>query len=245
MTGIATHAFIDVNAVIEVHKVGEIIHSSPYQRLATAKTLPHWLEQGRSSPNLRVAIHAGFGGWNTGKTRSLNRSMAVAAVNPQSSHMMLVTERNRLGARHFGIGNVRRTLQFQYSPQQRGDQEDGPVNRGAGYCVRAAMKNLHQSELSVQRGRVHRPGAFVEPHDPLQPQTVVSLVWKKRIIAVSNRSLCDGWELFSAEISPYIFTIRKAIWLNRKPTASSLPKGAVRSFLQWHSADPHALIPNL
>src|SRR5271169_1424078 len=135
--------------------------------------------------------------------------MAVAAIDAQTRHVMLVAKRNRLRASHFGVGNVGRTLQFEHGPQQRSDQEDGSVNRGAGYCVRAAMKNLHQSELSVQRGRMHRPGAFVEPHDPLQSQTVVSLVWKLRIIAVSNRSLCNGKGTFSAGISPDIFPLKK------------------------------------
>ena len=66
------------------------------------------------------------------------------------------------------------------------------------------MKNLHQSELSVQRGRVHRPGAFVEPNDPLQSQTVVSLVLKLRIITVSNRDLCNRKELFCGNLSQHV-----------------------------------------
>ena len=63
---------------------------------------------------------------------------------------MLVAERNRLGTRNLSIGDVRGALQLEHSPQQRRNQKHGTIDRGAGNCVRAAMKNLHRSELSVQ-----------------------------------------------------------------------------------------------
>jgi len=79
--------------------------------------------------------------------------MAIAAIDAQPGDVMLMAERDRLGPRHLGVSYVGRPLQLEHRPQQRRDQEYRPVNRGAGDCVRTAMKNLHRSELSVQPGR--------------------------------------------------------------------------------------------
>ena len=64
--------------------------------------------------------------------------------------MVLMAEGHRLRPHHFGVSDVGRALQFEQRPQQDRDQEYRPVNRGAGDCVRTAMKNLHQR--SVQQG---------------------------------------------------------------------------------------------
>jgi hypothetical protein len=76
--------------------------------------------------------------------------MTIAAINSQTANVVLMTKRNRLRACNFGVSDVGRSLQFKHGPQQNRNQKYRPVNRGAGDCVRAAMKNLHRSELSVQ-----------------------------------------------------------------------------------------------
>src|SRR5262252_5908403 len=68
VAGVAAHAFIDVNAVIEVNKVGQIIYTAPYQGSSTAEALSYRLQHGCARPDLRVAIHASLGWRNTGKT---------------------------------------------------------------------------------------------------------------------------------------------------------------------------------
>src|SRR5580700_7199938 len=150
MTGVAAHALINMNAVVEINEVGQVVDPGPHQRIAAAKTFPYRFQQPGVRPYLRVAIHASPGGRNSSEARGFDRSMAVAAINSQSGHMMLMAERDRLRPRHFSVSNIGRALQLQHRPEQRRDQENRPVNRGTGDCVRAAMKNLHGSELSVQ-----------------------------------------------------------------------------------------------
>ena len=62
VAGVAAHAFINVNAVIEINKVGKIIHPVPHQRLPGAKTLANRFEHWRRRPDLRMAVHASLGG---------------------------------------------------------------------------------------------------------------------------------------------------------------------------------------
>ncbi len=68
MAGVAAHTLVDVNAVIEINEVGQIVDPGPHQRFIGAETLAHGLEHGSLGPDLRVAVHAGFGRWNSGET---------------------------------------------------------------------------------------------------------------------------------------------------------------------------------
>ena len=77
--------------------------------------------------------------------------MAVTAIDPQSSDVMLVAERNRLRPRHFCISHIGRALELNARPKDKGNEKDRPKDRGARNCISTAMKNLHRSELSVLR----------------------------------------------------------------------------------------------
>jgi len=81
VAGVTSHSLCHMNAVIEKNEVGKLVHSRPLQRLARSVAGSDRLQQLGIGPDLRVAVHAGLGGRNTGKTRSLHRSMAVAAVD--------------------------------------------------------------------------------------------------------------------------------------------------------------------
>src|SRR5579863_7201459 len=98
---VATDSLINVNAVVKVDEVRKIVHSRPHQGFSTPVTLADRLQHGRTRPNLAVTIHAGCGGRDAGKARSLNRSMTVTAIDAEARHMVLVAERHRLGTRHF------------------------------------------------------------------------------------------------------------------------------------------------
>src|ERR1700733_5214900 len=98
-----------------------------------------------------MAVHAGLGGRNAGETRSLNRRMAVAAVNAEPGDVMLMAEGNGLRPARSGVGNVRRTLHLQRSPTEHGKHEDRAKNRGPGEGVRAAMKNLRHAYLPASK----------------------------------------------------------------------------------------------
>ena len=45
MAGVAAHTLVDMNAVIEINKVGQIIDPVPDQRLAAAEALAHRFKQ--------------------------------------------------------------------------------------------------------------------------------------------------------------------------------------------------------
>ena len=106
MTGIAAHTFVDMNAVIEIGKVGQIVHPGPNQRLTTAIAFPDWFQQWRIRPNLSVTVHAGLGRRDPGKAGSFNRSMTVEAINSLAGNVVLVTERHRLRPAHTSIGHI-------------------------------------------------------------------------------------------------------------------------------------------
>ncbi len=110
VAGIATDALGDVNAVIEIHEVGELIDARPLQRFARPVAGAHGLEQLGVRPDLRVAIHAGLRWRNSGEARCLDRGVAVAAIDPESGNVVLMAERNRLRLAHAGVGHERRSL---------------------------------------------------------------------------------------------------------------------------------------
>src|SRR6266576_6438258 len=77
VAGIAAHALIDMNAVIEINEIGEVVDPVPDKRFAAAETFTDRFEHGGACPNLRMTIHAGSGGRNAGKARNFHGSMAI------------------------------------------------------------------------------------------------------------------------------------------------------------------------
>src|ERR1019366_6673809 len=106
VAGVAPHSLIDMNAVIEKNEIGELIHPRPLQRLAGAVAGADRFEQLSVGPDLRMAVHTSLGGRNAGETRSLNRGVAVAAVNAEPGNVMLMAERHGLRFSHSGVGDV-------------------------------------------------------------------------------------------------------------------------------------------
>src|ERR1700704_2192261 len=128
-----------MNAVIEVNEIGQVIDPVPDERFAAAETFTDRFEHGGASPNLRMTIHAGPSGRNAGKTGNLHRSVAIAAIDTESTNVVLMTEGRRLRPGHPGVGHIRRALDLRRRPEQHGDDEDGAKDGGAGDGVRAAM----------------------------------------------------------------------------------------------------------
>ena len=98
MTGGATDAFVDMNAVIEIDKPGKIMNPSPLNGLVVAKTIPHRCQRWAVSPDLAVAAHARLGGRNPRERAVFDRGMTVAAVYSIVADVMLVAEGDRLAA---------------------------------------------------------------------------------------------------------------------------------------------------
>jgi hypothetical protein len=131
----ATDAFCDVNAVIEENVVGERVHSIPMQRLLALCAQNHWPQHFRVSENLRMTRHAGLRRWHSRECRSLDGHMAVAAVDPQFTGMMPMTEENGLIARDADRIPVGRPIVFKcrirdtHHAQCRTQDEDAKYRR--------------------------------------------------------------------------------------------------------------------
>src|SRR5258705_9929746 len=104
-----------------------------------------------------MAVHASLGRWDSGKTRCLDRSVAIPAINSQRGHMMLMAEWRRLRPRDAGIGHVGRALKLNARPEHACQSKYPRVNGGARDDVSAAMENLHRSEFFCTAGFVIRP----------------------------------------------------------------------------------------
>ena len=104
-----------------------------------------------------MAVHASLGRRNPGKTRGLDRSVAVSAINPQRGHMMLMAEWRRLWPGDAGIGHVGRALELNARPKHACQSKYPRVNGSARDDVSAAMENLHRSEFFCTAGFVIPP----------------------------------------------------------------------------------------
>src|SRR6266536_3459619 len=67
VTGRAADAFVDVNAVVEVHKIRQIVDARPLDRFPRAEALTDRLEERAVREDLRMAVHAGFRWRNSGE----------------------------------------------------------------------------------------------------------------------------------------------------------------------------------
>jgi len=93
----ATDAFCNMNAVVEVDKIGQGVDANPTQRPVFRETCEHRCENFLVAKNLRVAGHASRGRRNASKGRRFHGDVAEAAIQPHVAHVMLVAKRRRLG----------------------------------------------------------------------------------------------------------------------------------------------------
>src|SRR3989338_4235505 len=105
----------------------------------------HRLERGRVRPDLRVAVHAGLGGRDTGEGALFNRGVAVAAVNPHAADVVLVAEGDGLGERDVRLGDVVGAVHRLQPPGCPAQQEHKSEDARLRDSVRAAMEDLRHS----------------------------------------------------------------------------------------------------
>src|ERR1700686_5164466 len=129
MTGVAAHSFIDMNAVIEIDKVGKLVDARPLQRVARPVAGAHRLKELGVGPDLRMAVHARLGGRNAGKARSFDRSVTVAAVDAEAGDMVLMAERNGLRLADSRAGGVWRAPNLPCPPAGRCNYKN-PAKKG-------------------------------------------------------------------------------------------------------------------
>ena len=102
----APDALCDMNAVVEIHEVGQIVNARPFDGLPSPIAFAHGFKSGGGRPHLRMAVHADLRRWNIGKRGGLDGRMAIPAIDTETTNVVRVTERNRLLAGHVLHGFV-------------------------------------------------------------------------------------------------------------------------------------------
>src|SRR5688572_5478093 len=158
----AADALGHVDVVAEVDEVGQAVDAAPDDRLAGAEAGADRLEHLRVGPDLRVAVHAGRGRRDAGEVRSLDRGVAVTAVDAEAGHVMLMAERYRLLAMDALIGEVGRTDDAADDPENKTGNEDRAKDGDARKRIGTTVENLRhlgcyrpvsRFQLQMEEGR--------------------------------------------------------------------------------------------
>ncbi|EEF25552.1 conserved hypothetical protein, partial [Ricinus communis] len=92
----AGDAFVDVNAVIEIHEVRQIMQALPRDGFARAQALVQRRKHGRIGEQLRMAGEADLRRRHAGAAFRFHSDVAVATIDAVIEHMMFVAERQGL-----------------------------------------------------------------------------------------------------------------------------------------------------
>jgi hypothetical protein len=142
MTGNAAYSFVNVDAVIEISKSGHIVDPYPFDGLARSVTFPHRRKQRTVRPDLGMAIHADFRRRNAGKSRVFYRGVTVSTVDPVVTDVVLVTELNRLRARHTDSSHIGRSVNGSHERQEQYNYGNAAEDADPGNRVCASVKYL-------------------------------------------------------------------------------------------------------
>ena len=108
VTCLTAHAFVHMNAVIEIDKIGKTVDPVPTDRTVIAQTCAHRFQHIARRPDLLVAIHASRCWRNSCERTPFDFRVAISAVDAQPAYMMLVTEGNGLIEWYAFISHIRR-----------------------------------------------------------------------------------------------------------------------------------------
>lgn len=115
--------FVHVNAVIEVHIVGQPMHFYPSDGLVRAVTLTNRLQVPNVIEQDGMAIHAGFRWRDSSEGRRLHAGMTITTIDSVISGVMLVAELHGLHPRHALVGDIRRPCHDQDRSQRHARQD--------------------------------------------------------------------------------------------------------------------------
>jgi hypothetical protein len=90
MTVITVDTTLNVNRVVEVHKVRDLVNLRPLHRYVFVITLTNRLEERAVIPNLRVTGHTGMRSGIACLGRLLDACVAVTAIDTQLGHVVFV-----------------------------------------------------------------------------------------------------------------------------------------------------------
>ena len=146
----ASHAFVDVDAVIEIDKIGKVVDPIPAKRLVLAQAGPYRLEHVAVSPDLFVTVHADRGGGDTGESADFDSIVTIPAIDADSGDMMRMAERNRLIERYSLIRNIWRINDCRPTPRYSRDNKDPPEYRQPRDGIGCSFEDLrHGTQFSA------------------------------------------------------------------------------------------------
>jgi len=92
MAGDTANPLMEVNTVVKIRKISQSMYPGPDQRAPCAEALSYGGKKGALSPDMGMTMHTSFGGRDPSKSAYFHRGVTIAAVNTQSTNVMLVTE---------------------------------------------------------------------------------------------------------------------------------------------------------
>ncbi len=96
VAGRATDALCYVNAVIEICIFRQIVNAFPFDRLIIAIAFAYNLKIWTIRPDLAVAVHTCLRRWHSRRCSSLDRLVAIAAIDAVVADVVLMAKLNRL-----------------------------------------------------------------------------------------------------------------------------------------------------
>lgn len=142
VAGRTPDALVHMNRVIEVRKVRQVVDPNPFQRLARLETGPHRFQVRTVGPDLFMTIHAHRGRRHAGRSRRLDRRVAIAAIDTIIANVMLMTELDWLLAFDPLARVPSRASNLCRDPKGREQNKDRAINRGPRKVVRAMTEDL-------------------------------------------------------------------------------------------------------
>ena len=155
----AADAFIDVNAVVEIDKIGKPVDFHPLDRLIGAIAFANGFEVRSVGIQNGMAVHAGLRRGDARDGGSLNRGVTIAAIEPVVSNVMFMAELHGLRARNVLVRGIRRARQPQYADEPQTDQKNSREQAESGNEICASMKNLGHVSVALFCEGPSREGA--------------------------------------------------------------------------------------
>jgi len=156
MTGHTAHSLREMDAVIEIYKVREPVDACPFDGSVVSKAGTDRFQFRTIGPDLRVAIHAGLRGRNSGKRASLYRGVAVPAIDSDVANVMFMAERHRLEPHYPCFGKIR-------GPHNLNDRQSHSTDNEHGAEYGEPGQEIHSPAERLAHGMPHRftprPGA--------------------------------------------------------------------------------------
>ena len=149
VAGRASNALSDVDAVIEICEFGKIVNALPFDRLVIAETRTDGFEIWAIGPQLTMAIHTRLGGWHARSRGSLNRCVAITAIDAVIADVVLMAELDRLLDLLITSGQIRGPRYLRVRKERRSRDHSHHDHTDPSNVVRTLVKKLcHCRSLS-------------------------------------------------------------------------------------------------